>query len=145
MQNNKLTVLIFLGVVGVIALLFLQITPTNNPTTTPQLSTIGDLKGSAIFHKNTPYTLNFDQQQILIEYLNRAAKVKKSDFTIETSTFPYERIVLYRFEGGNIELIPVMLKEKNIVFNIPKISEDSYFLEMSGGQLANVLNGAFDP
>ena len=80
MQNNKLTVLIFLGVVGVIALLFLQIAPTNNATTTPQLSAIGDLKGSALFYKNTPYTLNFDQQQFLIEYLNRAAKVKKTDY-----------------------------------------------------------------
>lgn len=145
MQNNTLTGLIFLGVIGVIALLFLNIAPTNNATTSPQLSSIGDLKGSAVFHKNLPFTLNFEQQKVLVEFLNRAAKVKKSDFPELSKEFAYDKIVLYRFDGGNLELFPVAIREKNIAFNIPKLSEDSYFLEMSGGQLSNVLNGAFDP
>jgi hypothetical protein len=145
MQNNTLTGLIFLGVLGVIALLFINIAPTNNATTSPQLSSIGDVKGSALYHKNLPYTLNFEQQKVLIEFLNRAAKVKKTDFTFQPKEFSFDSIVLYRFDGSNLEIIPVAVKEKNIIFNIPKLSEDSYFLEMSGGQLSNVLNGAFDP
>lgn len=134
-----------MGVVGVIALLFINIAPKGNQTKTPQLSSVGDLRGSAIYHKNIPFTLNFEQQEVLVENLNRAAKVKKSDFPNQTAEFPFERIILYRFEGGDLEIIPIALKERNIAFNIPKISEDSYFLELSGGQLSNVLNGAFDP
>jgi hypothetical protein len=145
MKTNPLSIGIFLVIIGILALLMINLAPQHPTTSSPLFATVGNVRGMAIIHKGMPYTLNFKQQEFSIDNLNRAVKVKKSDFVSSKDSFLFEKLVIYRFEGEEIEVVPVALNEKNIVFSSPTLSSDSYFLELSGGELYTLLSKAFDP
>ncbi len=145
MKTNPLTIGIFLVIIGILALLMINLAPQHPSTSTPLFASVGNVRGMAVIHKGLPYTLNFKQQEFSIDNLNRAVKVKKSDFVSSKNSFLFDKIVIYRFDGGDIEVIPEALNEKNIVFSSPSLSQDSYFLELSGGELYTLLSKTFDP
>lgn len=145
MNNRNLTILIFSGVIGVVALLLINLAPDVRTVSSPQIASPGNVKGMALYHAGTPFTLNFSQQEFVLDALNRSVKVKKSAYSSTKESFPFEKIVLYRFNGTDIEFVPVSQREQNLIFSAPAIDQDSYLLELSGGELNTLLNQTFDP
>lgn len=74
----------------------------------------------AIEHHNELYTLNFEQQTKVIQILNH------TEFCLENEDYAntlfqkksYNRLIIYRFEEPNIEVIPVGENNECVIFEI---------------------------
>lgn len=119
-----------------------------------------DVRGSAIEHKGLVYTLNFNQQNKLIEVLNRAVPISKKDFETRESksapTIPIQKIVIYRFNASDIEIKPVGYVSKSnptgkdttpysMVLSIPEWNPQGFIEESVTDELHQLLMTTFDP
>lgn len=145
MKNSTLSGLIIAGIIGIFGLLMINLAPTIPINANPELTPQGNVRGVALYHRGTPFTLNFEQQKLAMDYLNRAVKVKKSDYTPDKSALAFDKLVIYRFDGADLELVPVTIKDRNIAFTAPTITQDQFLLETSGGELNSLLNQTYDP
>lgn len=147
MKTNNLT-LLSLALAAVFILFGINYISTLTEKGTAPSSTIGNLainpaevKGMAIEKGGKVYTLNKEQETRALSFINTMAPVAKKDYPTKGS-FEFSRIVIYRFNGENIELAPVALTGKDIVFDVPALNSDSYFLSMSAGELTDLIRKA---
>lgn len=104
-----------------------------------------DIRGSAIVYKGKPYTLNFLQQTRFIDFLNRALAVGKIEPSASTSSHPFDRIVIYLFNGKEIELTPAGISDDNIYFSAPALQKNGYLQDVTQGRLLQLLKGTYGP
>jgi hypothetical protein len=104
-----------------------------------------DVRGMAVSHNQLLYTLNFKQQNTVIEILNKAVRVvgvkpgkhQKPNF---------DKIVVYQFNHQpDLNIHPIAYVEKNLVFTVPEWDKEGYFMELSEGDLETLLSQSFDP
>lgn len=147
MDNRMLIPLTILCVAGFLVLLALRfVTPATTATTAPNdYVKISDIRGMSIEHKGIPYTLNFDQQNHVVSFLNDAIPVSKTNFQNIHETLPFSKLVIYTFNGPDIEVNPIGYWENNLVFFAPAWNQSSYLIEISGGQLKDTLAQSYDP
>lgn len=145
MNNSTLTGLIIAGIIGIFALIMINLAPQIPINANPELTPQGNVRGVALFHRGTPFTLNFDQQKLALDFLNRSVKVKRSDYTADKSALAFDKLVIYRFDGGDLEIVPFTIKDRNIAFTTPGLAQDQLLLETSGGELNSLLNQTYDP
>lgn len=132
-------------VAGILILLFLNISPGLFPQKQAGYISLNDVRGSAVFHNGKAFTLNFEEQTNLVDYLNRAVLVKKKDYSNPSKNFPFEKITLYLFKNADVEIFPIDSSNQNLVLNIPAWNQEFYFMDLSGGYLQKLLNSSFDP
>lgn len=146
-MNNRtlifLTILVLLGM----AILF-SINMTYILTGQPENQTYlkyNDVRGMAVGHNQMLYTLNFKQQNSVIDILNKAVRVvgvkpgKRQKPNIE-------KIVVYQFEGKpDVTIIPIAYIDQNLVFSVPEWEKDGYLMELSEGDLQQLLSQTYDP
>lgn len=141
---SRTTLIFFSCLVAICAvvLLVMNFAPslTSLPTSTPPIFPLEQVKGMAVVHNDLPYTLNFDQQKIASGALLRAAIVKKTDYPTK-SALNFQKIIFYRFDGPDVEVTPIQMKESNLVFSIG----NEYYMELSAGELRDTINQSFDP
>lgn len=145
MKNPALVFMTALVLLGVATLMMLNYAPkmsTIQDATAEGLPPL-EARGMAVVHQGKPFTLNFDQQKLANDALTKAVKVKKSDYS-KDKALNFDKIVIYRFKGPDLEIIPVQYSENNLVFEIPSVSNDHYFMELTGGSLQNMINHSFD-
>lgn len=138
-----MTALVLLGVGTLMMLNYApKISMTSPDATAGGLPPL-EVRGMAIVHDGKPFTLNFDQQKLANDALAKAVKVKKSDYS-KNKDLNFDKIVVYRFSAPDVEVIPVQYSEKNLVFEVPSIDKETYFMELTGGGLQNMINQSFD-
>lgn len=145
MKNPALVMMTALVLLGVAVLMMLNYAPkisSSQDATATGLPPL-EVKGMAVVHQGKPFTLNFDQQKLATDAIAKAVKVKKSDFT-QSKDLNFDKIIIYRFNAPDLDLIPIQYQEKNLVFEVPSLNTDSYFMELSGGSLQNMINHSFD-
>lgn len=106
--------------------------------------TLNGVQGVEIFHKNIPYTLNFDQQNILINEINKAEAIGLELIKAKRTAIPFDKIVVYQFNKPTITLTPINVVDQNIIFKAPEWNKNGYIQEQSGGELLNMLSKTFD-
>lgn len=147
MKNPTLVIMTALVLLGVAVLMMLNYAPkmtvTSSDTTAAGLPPL-EVRGMAVVHQGKPFTLNFDQQKLANNAISRAVLVKKSDFAKSKVPLNFDKIVIYRFNAPDVEILPIQYQEKNLVFEVPSLNKDSYFMELSGGELQNMLDHSFD-
>lgn len=143
MKNSTLMGMTALVLFSIGTLILINFTP-NGKAVSPKSDFPVDVRGMAIFHDKIPFTLNFEQQQKALDAFTRAVEVKKEAYAEVKKSFPFEKIAIYRFRGEDIELFPIALEEENLVFAVPSLNPDVYYMELSGGELKAMLNNAFD-
>ena len=145
MKNPTLVAMTALVLLGVATLMMLNYAPklTTTDATAAGLPPL-EVRGMAVVHEGKPFTLNFDQQKLANDAISKAVKVKKSDYSKSKEPLNFEKIVIYRFNAPDLEVIPVQYAEKNLVFEVPAVDKETYYLELSGGNLQNMINNAFD-
>lgn len=102
-----------------------------------------DVRGMAISNNKMLYTLNFKQQNTVIDILNAAVPIDK----IEGNRTPanIEQMVIYQFDNApDIVLIPIGYVKKNLVFAAPKWVPNGYLMELSDGNLQKLLSQTYD-
>src|ERR1700733_909479 len=80
------------------------------------------VKGMAIEYNNKLYTLNFKQQNRVIQILNCADLYSKNgskvDASLEKNGFDYNRLIIYRFEEPDLEVIPAGHELGDVIFEL---------------------------
>ena len=129
-----------LALVAMGTLLVLNLAPNIASNVTIQPIPPMMVRSISVVQKGTSYTMNPEQQRIAANAIQRAEEVKKSDYPEVKGPFNFEKMVVQRFNSGELEIFPIQYKENNLVFSAPSLSKDMYYIELSGGALQKVLN-----
>lgn len=140
MNNSTIIGLSALAIMAVLALFVINLTPALSKGEASQTIPAGDFKAIDVYHHGAPYPLNFQQQQIAIDAISRAVEVKKSDYPAPKGPFTFEKIVITRYKGPSVELIPIQYDERNLVFSLNGVNDKVYFIELSGGIFRRMLD-----
>ncbi|MDP1836240.1 MAG: hypothetical protein Q8K75_10000 [Chlamydiales bacterium] len=140
-RNAIYAALVIIVLVGILLLRSsVQIVPENRVTTLLQPN---DIRGMEIVYKNLPYTLNFDQQQEMLELINRCIPVGK--ISASPGGLPYfKKIVVYLFGRPSIELNQVDFAENEFYFQAPGLNADGFLMDVSGGRMFQLVESAHD-
>ena len=121
-----------------------------------------DVRGIAVEHNGLLYTLNFEQQNKLVDIFNRAIPLSKEAADTRkvpsTKTADVQKIIVYRFNAPDIEIIPVgnVSKSQNIaqnkdtdrlnmIFSAPLWNDKGFLEESVGDELHKFLATTYDP
>ncbi|KIC72792.1 MULTISPECIES: hypothetical protein [Candidatus Protochlamydia] len=146
MTNKTLVYLTFLVLIGMAILFALNMTSllSGQPDNQTYLK-YNQVRGIAVSHNKKLYTLNFKQQNDLIEILNRAVRVvgvkpgKRQRPNID-------QIIIYQFKDQpDIVITPIAYVDNNLVFSAPSWNKDTYLMEISDGRLLQLISQTFDP
>lgn len=97
------------------------------------------VKGMAVEKEGKIYNLNMKQQAEALAFLDRAEPVDKKDYPNKDPKIGFNRIIVYRFNLPDIIITPITHENKNLVFEIPQLSTNSYMMEFSGGEFTNLI------
>ena len=145
-MSNRLTFWLAGIVLGAMLLLFF-IDYLELPTASSSHSFISltDVDGVGIIHKGVEYTLNFEEQNTLIDSLNRAVHIERPRSIVSTSELPFSGIKIYPFKGDAIELKLVGISsDQECIFKLTNAGKTTYLKETTVGQLLNMLKNTYD-
>lgn len=146
MNNRTLVFFTILVLAGMITLLSLNMTSilSGQPDNQTYLK-YNEVRGMAVSHNQLLYTLNFAQQNAVIDILNRAVRVvgvkpgKRQRPTID-------KIVVYQFDNKpDLVINPIASIDQNLVFSVPQWVPDGYLMELSDGNFQRLLSQTYDP
>lgn len=144
MSDRTLNIFTVIVIACIFILLAVNYLPFISTAVEDQFLTNDGVKGVELYHNNTPFTLNFDQQNFLIGSLNKGEKIGKELIKRNSSLFPYSKIVVYQFGKPTITLTPISIIDQNIIFEAPEWNPNGYIQESSGGELLELLSKTFD-
>jgi hypothetical protein len=103
-----------------------------------------DVAGIGVKHKGLTYTLNFDQQNKMVELLNHSLKVTLID-SGNRQTPDIEQIVIYRLEGkAPLTLLPVAYVDEQLIYSNEEWNAGGYLKDVSNGSLKKLLAETYD-
>lgn len=145
MNNRTLIFMTALVLVGMGVLLGLNLTnvfkgkPLGDTYINPN-----NVRGIEVKYQNTPYTLNFQQQNALIQFLNRSVPTmgisegKRQNVDIQ-------QIIIYQFqEPKEIILTPIAYVNQNLFFSAPLWNQNGVMMDVSEGGLKKLLDQTYD-
>jgi hypothetical protein len=135
--------LIAAGLIGMMLLFALNIIPYLTQNSLSTYIRQDAVLGMAIQHDGLLYTLNFDQQKEVIDILNRALPVDKYRSEPSDRPLDFEKIVIYRFDGSQIDIKPLAWVRDNLVFSAPDWSIPP-LKEVSKARLFEILQNSYD-
>jgi len=103
------------------------------------------VRGMAVEYNNLLYTLNFNQQNDIVEMLNHSVRVVgvKPD---KRKKPEISKIIIYQFEDKpDIIITPIAYINENLVYSAPDWNEDNYLMEINQGRLQKLLAQTYDP
>ena len=101
------------------------------------------IRGMATQYHGKLYTLNFDQQNEVIDLLNKAVAVTP-DQQIEGTKPEIEKLIIYRFNSSDIDVTPISLVNDQYILSVPAWKKDGYLKDVSSGELVKVLSNTYD-
>jgi len=139
--------LLYLAITSVILaglLAGLALFPTLLHEPTQPFLQYNDVNGMSVEHGNLLFTLNFEQQNDVIKFVNTAISIEKPVLSNSNTPLPYRKIVVYRFDAPNIEISPLGFENDNLVFTASVWNQNKPLMERSGGQLKKLLEQTYD-
>jgi hypothetical protein len=104
-----------------------------------------NVRGIAVKHENKLYTLNFTQQNDVVDWLNGSVPIEEIKSGQQTNPV-IEQIVIYQFgEAKDLILTPVAYVDHNLIYSIPDWNPKGYMMDVSEGRLQNLLSQTYDP
>lgn len=106
----------------------------------------GDVQGMAVRKEHKLYTLNFAQQQAVVDLLNRTIEVGSEVLErVKGDSPPFDMLVIYLFNDSEVAIRPVALVDKEYVFSAPKWHKEGFLKDVSQGDLYTLLEEAYTP
>ena len=103
-----------------------------------------DVRGVAVVYRELPYTLNFEQQNSLIDLINRSTPVKEASKQEHTKP-DITKIIVYRFgDTPDVLITPLTNVGNNLVFSAPQLYSDGALTDLSQGKLRELLSKTHD-
>lgn len=145
-MNNRtlvyLTILVLVGIGALFALNVAQILDGSGASQT-YLKPY-EIRGMAVKFDQMLYTLNFEQQNEVVDILNRSVRVVgvKPDKRAKPAI---EKIYVYPFKDDVIEITPIAyVDNNNLVYSAPQWNNEGYLMEISNGKLHELLSQTYD-
>ena len=99
------------------------------------------VKGMAAEYQNQLYTLNFEQQKHALAIINQAVPLPKEfPQPSDNMFFPYSKLIIYRFNQPDLELIPISLDGHRLIFEVADWLPGGFFIEAGRGELDTLLS-----
>jgi hypothetical protein len=76
------------------------------------------VRGMAITHNDTLYTLNFEQQNTVIAQLNLSNPFETQDNLLQSP--PFTNLIVYLFNEPDVVLTPLGYNHESLVFSAPQ-------------------------
>jgi len=137
-----LTILVLIGM-GILFLLNVNNILTGQPHSETFIK-LNDVSGIGVKHQGLIYTLNFEQQNNMLNMLNQSLRIKN----IETGTRKtpnIDQIIIYRFKDQSpIILTPVTYLNTNLIFSNQEWNPNGYLMEVSQGRFNQLLTESYD-
>jgi len=144
MTNRIITYLTILVVVAMAALFALNIAGRLSFSPPETYIRMGEVRGSAIVHKNEPYTLNLEQQALLLEALNSAVPARSLPAGSREQPNGFREIILYRFGNSpDVRIKPIAWVGGRLLFSAPAWSQE-HLIEQSDGALKKLIPTTYD-
>lgn len=144
MSDRSLNIFTVIIVACIFILLAVNYLPSFATRIKDPFLTNNGVEGVEVFHATLPYTLNFDQQNYLIDVINNSERIGKELIKKDTSQIPFTKILIYQFNKPAVTLTPINVVDKNIVFEVPEWNPNGYIQEKSAGELLKMLSNTFD-
>lgn len=120
-----------------------------------------EVRGMAVEHDHVQYTLNFEQQNALVDIFNRSIPVSREEVQPRmkplAKTFGVQKIVIYRFNAPDIEITPMgyvskiyskegseHVEQMNIVYSAPIWNPNGLMEEATQDQMQELLSKTYD-
>lgn len=129
----------------IVLLLALKIAPIFLNAKNEKYLSFNGVRGMAIIHKNKPYTLNFDQQNSMIEMLNLSIPLQKLPANQAKTPVNFEKIIIYQFDTPDLVLKPKEYLNDELIFSVPEWNSKLSMKDTSQGKLKKLLEQTFDP
>ena len=146
-MNNRIVLFFTIAVLagmGILLAINMSSILTGQPAHQTYLK-YNNVRGMAVGHNQMLYTLNFKQQNDVIDILNRSVRVlevkpgKRQKPNIE-------KIVVYQFDHlPDLIITPIAYVDGNLVYSVPQWNEDGYMMELSDGDMQKLLTQTYDP
>lgn len=104
-----------------------------------------DVRGMAVKYKQLLYTLNFSQQNEIIEILNQSIPMLSSDASGFRQAPDIQQIIIYQF-GNKPDLIltPIVYMNNQLIYSMPQWNAKNNLMELSNGRLQTLLSETYD-
>jgi hypothetical protein len=103
-----------------------------------------NVRGIAVEHKGKLFTLNFQQQNDFITYINQAFKAGNA-ISPQPST-AINKIVIYQFENKpDIDITVYGYIDNDLIFSTPAWFSNELLRDKSQGALKTLLSQTYDP
>lgn len=150
MNSRNVFFMTFAVIIGIVVILAMNIVSALGIHKSKYLSP-NDVRGIAIEHKGLPYTLNFEQQNAIVELLNHSKPISKEIPKTEKSLAQpnFEKIIIYRFHAADIEIHPIaysLKKDKGdaLVFSSPELYSKGFLQESVPDDFKKFISKTFD-
>lgn len=141
MSNRILSLMIGLVVVLAGVLLMMNIFNIQTEPLSEHYLKAANIKAVEVVSKGTPHPLTFDQQNRFVEVINQAVHTgMENDLKVVKSSFDYEKIVIYQFEGPEIIATPYGLVNTQLLMTIPEWNPDGLIRETGPGELNKLFS-----
>lgn len=161
-MNRRLTLIMTFAVVGGFAVILLMNVASLIGFIPEKFISPNDVRGIAVEHNKLLYTLNFSQQNTVVDICNRFIPVSKQDVDtrkIASKNLPeITKIIIYRFNAPDIEITPTAYIEKtqsvsmqpnsvhtSLVFSVPLWNSNGYLEEAASDEMEKLLSTTYDP
>jgi hypothetical protein len=144
MSDRTLFFLTCAVILGMGVIFVINIMPIMEPHPSERYLSFNHVRGMAVVHNQKEYTLNFEQQNTVIDLINRsiptAEKLSKSP-----SPFPFSRLIIYLFNAPNVEITPLESIDNNLIFSAPAWNVQGQMKDLSNGDLKKLLMQTYGP
>lgn len=141
--NRFITYLTLLVLAGMAIILMFNISNLFTGSVNERYLSYNGVRGVAVEYKQKLWTLNFEQQNQLIDWINRAIPIGKLGKP-ERGGVPYNRIVVYRFNAPDLFITPIGYDGDNLVLEAKEWNPSGYLLDVSRGSLDTLLQSTYD-
>lgn len=130
--------------IGLVTLIILNFSTLFFPPPEEKYLSFNDVSGTAVVHRKIPYTLNFEQQNDLIELINTSIKISKENQKNLTPVTDFEQIIFYRFNAPDLILTPIGYENDTLIYEVLSWNPHGYLKE-SQGKLKTLISKTYDP
>jgi len=146
MSNRMLLYMTGLVLLAVAVLVTMNLFTIFQPSSADNYISRNNVRGMAVLEDRKPFTLNFDQQNRMIDFLNASTPIgiRKGD---STKPLDFEEIVVYQFSKTNpsVTVTPMGYDEDDgLIFSANEWNSFGYLKDQSKGLLKKLISETYD-
>jgi hypothetical protein len=140
MQKNTSLWLVIFAAIAVGAAFFFNIQDSFDGKGSKELINSAEISGIEVIHDGSHYTLGYEQQLLLLKYINQAVPTVP---TKEKSVFSFEKIVIISLQGKSFEIIPLAIRSGDLVFSSPALGNGKPLRDTSAGKMVALIESSY--